>query len=406
MYFRALSRLVPDPDAFRQAPPRVPMVWRMPAAPLTGLLSLNDVDRLLGDGVLRQGMVRVVQDGQIVPPRRYTYADRPIESAFAEVVRAEAIGELLRQGATVVFDALYRTWRPVGDVCRRLGHEAGIPVRAGAYLTPAGSQGFAHHYDPVSVLIVQTEGSKRWQVHEPVVPDPSVRRPWRPEALDDTDWDRLRNGVPTLETTLRAGDVLWIPRGWVHNAFALDEPSLHITFDFGLHTPQSIAENLVRRLDASAEMRRELPWGLAQRPELLAEVVDEVIGQLTGALEAVDRTAFVEELTKTMRRTFPEPVRAPVGSGLMGQVGPDTPLVTVTEAVSGVDRLPDGGARLHLADDVIALDASQTRAFIPRWEADCALPWRALDLMPELDEGGSVRLVSKLLRAGVVRPHT
>ena len=36
------------------------------------------------------------------------------------------------------------------------------------YLTPAGSQGFAPHWDEIDAFILQLEGRKRWKVYEPL----------------------------------------------------------------------------------------------------------------------------------------------------------------------------------------------------------------------------------------------
>ena len=35
------------------------------------------------------------------------------------------------------------------------------------YLTPAGSQGFAPHYDDIDAFVLQLEGKKHWKVYSP-----------------------------------------------------------------------------------------------------------------------------------------------------------------------------------------------------------------------------------------------
>jgi hypothetical protein len=404
MKFKALSTFVPDPEKFRTGPPPVPTVFQQPADPLARLLSLGDVDRILCDGALRQRMVSVVRDGQRVPASQYTWADRPTQPGFADVVRAGAISAMLRDGATIVLETLQRTWRPVGDVCRRLSFEVGLPVGANAYLTPANSQGFAHHYDTHAVLIVQTAGSKTWQLHEPVFPDPLEHQPWRPDSVSDADWERLRHGEPALHTVLRPGDVLWIPRGWIHNGFATTEPSLHVTFGFPATTPYWLATQLFQRLDTLRELRQELPWGVAHDPERLRDAVDETIEAMIRGLRGVDRAASVAAAATTMRSYFLEPAREPVTSVLVDEIGPATGVVTVAEAVLGTERLAGGGLLLHLADAAVTLDAPAARALEPLWEdIDSGRPWCAHDLAAALGEVAAVALVVDLIQAGVLR---
>ena len=35
------------------------------------------------------------------------------------------------------------------------------------YLTPAGTQGFAPHYDDIEAFVLQLEGQKHWKVYNP-----------------------------------------------------------------------------------------------------------------------------------------------------------------------------------------------------------------------------------------------
>lgn len=40
-------------------------------------------------------------------------------------------------------------------------------LRVLRYLTPAGTQGFAPHYDDIEAFVVQLEGKKHWRVYNP-----------------------------------------------------------------------------------------------------------------------------------------------------------------------------------------------------------------------------------------------
>ncbi len=111
------------------------------------------------------------------------------------------------------------------ELCACLQEYFGHPVGCAAYLTPAGSQGFPPHYDDVEVFVIQLEGSKRWRLYE----RPDART--SPAADRTTEFRPAELGPPMQELTLRAGDVLYLPRGVVHQALAQRAShSLHLTF--------------------------------------------------------------------------------------------------------------------------------------------------------------------------------
>ncbi|KAG9484174.1 hypothetical protein GDO78_009863 [Eleutherodactylus coqui] len=97
-------------------------------------------------------------------------------------------------------------------------------VGANMYLTPPGTQGFAPHYDDIEAFVVQLEGKKRWRVYSP---RNSLEMLPQFSSVNFNDGDL---GEPILETILEAGDLLYFPRGFIHQGDCLpDEHSLHIT---------------------------------------------------------------------------------------------------------------------------------------------------------------------------------
>jgi lysine-specific demethylase/histidyl-hydroxylase NO66 len=93
-----------------------------------------------------------------------------------------------------------------------------------AYYTPAGSQGFAPHWDDVEAFVLQLEGRKRWKIHglggdEEILPRFSSRN-FHPEEV----------GATVMEVVLEPGDMLYFPRGTIHQAMSDDETdSFHLT---------------------------------------------------------------------------------------------------------------------------------------------------------------------------------
>ncbi|KAL4564324.1 hypothetical protein LXL04_028384 [Taraxacum kok-saghyz] len=110
------------------------------------------------------------------------------------------------------------------------------------YLTPPNSQGLSRHYDDHCVLVCQIQGVKRWKVfpnvgtllprlYEPFVEFIGV------EGKSDTDL--MDDGCK--EFLLREGDILYIPRGFPHEACTIaDDDMANGNVDFSLHLTLAI----------------------------------------------------------------------------------------------------------------------------------------------------------------------
>lgn len=85
------------------------------------------------------------------------------------------------------------------------------------------AQGFAPHFDDVDVYVLQVEGRKRWRVYAPL-PGHALPR------YSSRDFVDAEVGPCVLEAVLQPGDLLYLPRGTIHQAASLPEaPSLHLT---------------------------------------------------------------------------------------------------------------------------------------------------------------------------------
>lgn len=107
-------------------------------------------------------------------------------------------------------------------------------VGANVYLTPCNSQGFAPHFDDVDAFICQISGRKRWRVYGKRADGNDVL----PRASSiDFDRDDMKGCEVIIDTVLTPGDMLYLPRGAIHEAFCvkgeteevLEGGSLHVT---------------------------------------------------------------------------------------------------------------------------------------------------------------------------------
>lgn len=97
-------------------------------------------------------------------------------------------------------------------------------VGANVYLTPPNSQGFAPHYDDIEAFVLQVEGKKHWRVYAPRSDEETLPRVSSPNYSQD------EIGEPIMDVILEPGDMLYFPRGFIHQANTVPGfHSLHIT---------------------------------------------------------------------------------------------------------------------------------------------------------------------------------
>ncbi|MFN8167666.1 MAG: cupin domain-containing protein [Candidatus Nanopelagicales bacterium] len=244
-----------------------------PGERLTDLLTLDDVDTLLASHALRTPFLRVAKDGVVVPASAYTRSGG-IGASIADQVDADRLAALLADGSTLVLQGLHRAWPRVQALVTDLTVDLGHPVQANAYLTPPAAQGFSAHYDTHDVVVVQLAGTKHWTVHPPAVPVETGLAEWT-QHRDAVA--AAAQGEPAYDGPLAPGDVLYLPRGWIHAARANDTMSLHLTLGIHPFTGRHVLDAAVAEALAALPVHASLPVGVdVADPAHLERVLEEV----------------------------------------------------------------------------------------------------------------------------------
>ncbi|HQU46636.1 MAG TPA: cupin domain-containing protein, partial [Pirellulales bacterium] len=192
-----------------------------------------------------------------VAPRPATYLrggldDRPTPSFHEQPGLAE-LRQLYEQGKSVVIMAMQHRWPAVAELCRQLEAVFHCPVHANLYLTPPGSQGFAAHFDTHEVFVLQLDGTKQWRLFGAAEE--------LPLASDSVPLSR-RPTKPTQEVTLIAGDLLYLPRGHIHEASTSEVASLHLTVGVNVYRWADLLRHALLCLSRQdVEFRRSIPGG-------------------------------------------------------------------------------------------------------------------------------------------------
>lgn len=147
----------------------------------------------------------------------------------------------------------------LNKVCAELQEHFHCLAGANIYLTPPNSQGFAPHYDDIEAFVLQIEGQKKWLLYPPRENEELPR-----ESSMNFLQDEI--GSPIFERVLRPGDLLYFPRGWIHQAKTVEnEHSLHITLSLYQKTSvqdlfeELLKDTLKKAAESSIEYRKGLP---------------------------------------------------------------------------------------------------------------------------------------------------
>lgn len=184
-----------------------------------------------------------------------TYVRGALAGQFAALPFDPGLADLrdaYDRGKSVVIMSMQHRWPAVATLCRGLEAELHCPVHANLYITPAGSQGFAAHYDPHEVFALQLDGVKHWRLYDHVEPFPTADTVRMPESS---------LGKP-LEVCLRPGDLLYIPRGHVHDAYTKSHSSLHLTVGINVYRWADLLHNaLASATRNDVRLRESIPGG-------------------------------------------------------------------------------------------------------------------------------------------------
>ena len=343
------------------------------------LLSEADVERLVCSTAIRYPGFRLVREGSQIPVGAYTseVSWRPPFTGTADVPRVVAEWEA---GATIVLQALHVNWHPLAVFCRLLEDALGRGVQANSYSTPSGSQGFDVHHDTHDVLVLQVAGEKRWKLYDPLLELPLKHQRYS-SSLGDS-------GAPTDDFVLRAGDTLYLPRGWLHEAETSATDSLHLTIGIAAHTWLDAARGALAALEDEPGFRPDVARGEAAGLE----------AALTAQLDP-------ETVERRRRRRFVE-TRRPLREDGLSQLR----ALERLDGATMLERRATVIADLEESNGIVTLVFEGKEIGFPAHAApgvhacfDAEGPFRAADLPGDLDADGRLVLVRRLVREGFLR---
>lgn len=255
---------------------RAPLHVQGPPDKFAQVLDWAGINRLLAmTHVWSEASLRLVMDSVPVPPAQYSVRATSRDNAPVLQPVADKVQEWVRRGASVVMNDVDSLTPGLAAVSAALEGAGLGKAQANVYISFQSHKAFHSHYDTHDVWAVQVEGEKTWNIWEGRAEWPIPHPVFRGQSQEQHD---RAKGALRAQVTLRKGDVLYLPRGWYHDALAEAPHSVHIAY--GVHAPigMDLLNILSERAIYDAEFRKPLPrqdgsaaarYALAQRAALL-----------------------------------------------------------------------------------------------------------------------------------------
>lgn len=366
---------------------RSALIASHPAEVMQRLFDFRELESVLEYGQPRPPSIRLAS----------SRVDRQVDVPFNRNGRLDMdrIRRYFSEGHTIIVNSVHDFSAPVATLVQNMQERMSFAVEANAYLTPPAAQGFKPHYDTHDVIVAHVAGEKQWRVYGPEAACPlnelTNGDPFRREQLPEPE-----------RFTLRAGDVLYIPRGWIHEAESDEQTALHLTL--GIHV--TAGRDLVSSaLDALCrihpEFREPLPIGFLRRPTDV-ETLSNLLRKLSDLLQAEGSAAAALDAIED------EFVHR-------GRSGGDGQLVASAEALRHIDPATALVRRRHLPARVVETGAGVALQFSqsliegpPIYRSAMEFVLMSEDAftvgeLPALDTERQIAFARSLVRDGLVR---
>ena len=361
---------------------------------VAGLMSMADMDRLIHQSSPMHPSFRLVKEGAEVPRSAYTVDGVPWGTGAVDgFLDREATRSLMAQGCTFVMESLQRSHPEVAKLSRLFEQVFHCPSPVNLYLTPPAAQGFQPHFDVQNVFVMQLHGTKRWTVYEP-----HISRPLPSQAVHGA----VKPGERLLEITLAPGDLLYLPRGYVHVAHTTNTVSAHLSVSLLPNTWADVFRSLMSTLPHDERFRA----AVSLQPSGPAEVSEADDDTFSTLMDAFKQGSDVEDALDSLGKDFVSS-RLPHTAGQLQALGDSEPVTLNT--------------RLAVPAEVIwRVDSSGDRAFLHFHGKTISAPWTDLqalrfvaqatifcpaDIPGDLTPDHKCQLAQHLLDEGFIRRH-
>jgi ribosomal protein L16 Arg81 hydroxylase len=219
-----------------------------PGAPgrFAQLFDWEALNQLMNNHWLTWPHIKLSQNGRALEPDRFLNA--PPGRGTVSRPDPGRLVSLLAGGATLILNTIDEIHPGMRELAECFRDAVRARSHVNLYAGWHAQNGFDLHWDAEEIFILQISGRKRWQAHKPT----------RPYSLNRQDTPKP-SGKPDWEGVLEDGDMLYLPRGWWHVAYPINQPSLHLTVGVTPLHGLNLLNWLADRMGSAPLLRQNLP---------------------------------------------------------------------------------------------------------------------------------------------------
>jgi len=235
--------------------------------------------------------VRVVKESTNVHPEHWLTKNKATNRNQVDITKVEGF---LAEGHSLVVTPIQSYVPPLAALSENIQAQLAEKIKVGVVVTTGTCGAFKLHFDPEDLIILQVQGTKRWKIYGPPVPNPVIGIP-KPPPPPETE--------PLFDDVLKPGDLLFVPAGNWHHCENGPDRSLHLGIFCIAPTFLHVLKSFLSQFMAEEMFR--VPLTRFENDEELAQLEARAKARLIEKIQRLEVKDFLSESDKEKMSATP-----------------------------------------------------------------------------------------------------